>query len=253
MITRRQWHVRDKWKRHLALAGRPKIARHIPPTLFLSKRSLKQFLGRYESVFVKPVYGSFGNNIIKISRYHRKFRIHRESRVQIVARRQVPGIVFRHARRKRFMIQKGIALLRINTRPIDYRVLLLRPGGNWNIMGFMGKVATGNRIVTNYNHGGRPINFQRSLRLAGWSQGDISRVQRNMYRLCMTAARSFSSRYKHCRRLGIDLALDTGKNIWILEVNTNPSFDLFKHHHDRSLYRKIAKTMHAIRKFQSKR
>ena len=254
MIRKSQWHVRSKWSRHLGLSGSRRLARYIPSTRLLSRRNLKPFLRRHKIVFVKPVYGSFGNRIMKVARRkHGGYSVHREHHVRRVSSRGIVRTVFRHTGRRPFLIQKGVNILKVKRRPVDFRVLLLRPGSRWETMGIMGKMATGNRIVTNYNHGGRAVNFKELLRRAGWSPHRIDQMEARMIRIGRAAANKFSRRYKHCRRLGIDMAIDTEGRVWILEVNTNPFFDLFRHHENKHLYERIKRTMRQIRRNQSNR
>ncbi|WP_426446408.1 YheC/YheD family protein [Paenibacillus sp. S-38] len=255
MIRKRQWHVRSKWRRHLGLIGQRRLRRHIPPTSLLSRKTLKAYLKRYPVVYVKPVYGSFGNHIMKLGRRvrGRGYIVRREQRAQIIPAKQVERVVMRHARSRAFLIQKGIPLLHLGGHPVDYRLMLLKPFRDWRIMGIMGKVASGTRIVTNYNHGGRAIRFRESLRRAGFTTKQIDAVYAEMRRVGLLAARQFGSKHKHCRRLGIDFAIDTNRRIWIIEVNTNPFYQLFRHHENRKLYGRIHKIMQHIRKSQLNR
>lgn len=253
MISKKRWHIKDKWLRHLALARNPRVSRHLPPTRLLKRRSLRVYLGRYSEVFVKPVFGSFGNNILKVTKGNGVYLVHRERRVEQVEPERIAGRVLRHAGTNPYLIQKGIPLLRIGGRPVDFRLLLLKPGRRWQVMGIMGKIAAGNRIVTNYNHGGKPVGFKEALRRAGWNEARIRRTEQEMVRIGRAAARTFKSRYKHCRRLGIDYALDAAGRLWILEVNTNPYYDLFRFHENKRLYGRIDRYMKQIGKLQSDR
>jgi hypothetical protein len=149
------------------------------------------------------------------------------------------------------MMQRGVALVKLNKHPIDFRVLLLKPSHRWELMGIMGKMASGNKIVTNFNHGGQPIRFRTALSRAGWSEQDMDGVLRKIQRLCLTTARTFNKKYKYCRKMGIDIALNSSKQIWILEVNTNPTYDLFKYHGNKKLYGTIKRHYHSIEKRQS--
>jgi glutathione synthase/RimK-type ligase-like ATP-grasp enzyme len=253
VVSKSTWHLRDKWKRHLALIGIRGLSRHIPPTKLLNKGNLTKFLKRYKVIFVKPVYGAFGKNVTKITLDEDVGIVQRESKKKEVPLEAIPRLVRRHVGNQRYMIQKGVSLIEINGRPVDYRILLLRTDEKWNIMGVMGKVATGNRIVTNFSHGGRPIQFKKSLLRADCSEEEIDLLKTRMYRLALIAARKFTQRYKHCRKLGIDMALDKQKKIWILEVNTSPGFNLFKYHEDQTLYGRIKRDMKRIGKLQSKK
>lgn len=253
MIARRLWHIRDKWQRRLGLTGNRTVRRHIPPTSLLNGRTLAMYLGRYREVYVKPVYGSYGNRIMKVARGRDGFLIHREQSVQRIGRNAVRQAVFRHVRGGRYLVQQGVQLIRIDGRPVDFRVLLLRPNDRWQLMGIMGKQASGNRIVTNYSHGGKPLRLEDALRRAGWTAREAAETRRRMERLSMAAAQQFIRRFPHCRRMGVDIALDTNKRPWILEVNTNPQYELFRHHANRTLYGRIDRITRSIRARQSQR
>ncbi|XEC97375.1 YheC/YheD family protein [Paenibacillus tarimensis] len=250
MIKRRHWHIRNKIRRHRALTGDRRLLRNLPPTRLLNRKSLKTCLQKYKVIYVKPVYGSFGNKIMKLSRIRNHYVVRNEQKVRTVRANRISSVVFRHTRGRPFMIQKGISLQHVNGYPVDYRLLMLKPANSWLMMGIMGKQASGNRIVTNYNHGGKPIQFRQSLLSLGWTARQINNIQAKMVRIGLIAARQFARRYKHCRRLGIDLAIDTEKRLWIIEVNTNPLYDLFRHHENPTLYRRIDRYMKEIKKRQ---
>lgn len=254
MISKSRWHVRDKWKRHLALVGNRQVVRHIPPTRLLTgKRSLSEYLERYRTVFVKPSFGSFGNNIIKITKAGKDYLVQREKTIRRVPKDRIASVVTGHTKGKPFLLQKGVTLMTVNGKPLDFRLLLLRPDAEWLVMGIMGKIAGDNRIVTNFNHGGKPIGFEAALHKAGIGPERAARIRKDMYRIGLAASRTFNSRYKHCRRMGIDFALDTEGRLWIIEVNTNPYYELFRYHKNRSLYGTIGRYMKRIGRFQTKR
>ena len=251
MVKEKNWHVRSKWRRHLGLVGNRLLRRHIPATQLLNARSLATSLNHYQVVFVKPVYGSFGNRIMRIARRKDGYAVQQESRISHVPKQRIARTVFQHTRGHGFMLQKGVSLLHVGGRPVDFRVLLLRPNREWEVMGIMGKVATGRRIVTNFNHGGQAVQFRAILRKTGYSQSTIQRLEQQMKRISISAAQQFRKRYPQCRRLGIDIAIDQRQQLWILEVNTNPFFNLFRHHEDKGLYGRIRAKMGLIRRKQT--
>lgn len=253
MISKKVWHVKDKWKRHLALVPNRRVARHIPPTKLLGRKSLRDYLERYNVLFVKPVFGSFGNNILKATKKRQSVLVQRERRVVTLNKAQAEDRIMRHAGGRPYLIQKGISLLKIHGQPIDFRLLLLRPKDKWLTMGIMGKMAGGNRVVTNFNHGGKPVGFEKAMRTAGFTDEEIRWTQGEMIRLGLSAARTFQAKYRHCRRMGIDFAVDTEGRIWIIEVNTNPFYDLFRYHRNKGLHGTIDRYMKQIQRIQSNR
>src|SRR5690606_3942545 len=135
MVPRKLWHVRNKWRRHLSLVGSRRVQRHIPPTRLLNRDSLRSYLARYKEVHIKPIHGSYGNNIMKVSRRRNGYLVQREEQVSRVGRGEIAKTVFRHARSRSFMIQRGVTILTNGRRPVDFRVLLLRPNDRWELMG----------------------------------------------------------------------------------------------------------------------
>lgn len=254
MIRKRVWHVWDKWRRHRAIVVNRAIRKYIPPTrLLYDKAGLSRFLERNRVVFIKPVFGSFGNRIIRVARRKSDCLVQHENRIVRIPARRVYGKVRQHTKGRRFMMQRGISLIEFRGRPVDFRLLVLKPYGRWQVMGIIGKVATGNRVVTNFNHGGRPIGFTAALRAAGWSARDIAASRAELHRLGLGIARQFNRRHPHCRRMGIDIGIDRDKRIWIIEVNTNPFYELFRYHANKRLYGAIHRAMQTIRRTQSDR
>lgn len=190
---------------------------------------------------------------MKVTKCKAFYRIQQEKRVRRVSQRQLNREVVRKYRGKRYLIQRGVSLLSINGKPVDFRVLLLKPQNKWEFLGTMGKVAAANHVVTNYKHGGRPIGLNEALRQTGWKRQEIRNIETRMNDIALMTANAFNKRYKYCRRLGIDFAIDNNKKIWILEVNTNPYYELFRHHRNKQLYRKIERLMGEISKLQSNR
>lgn len=50
-------HIRNKWRRHRALASHPKARRMLPRTSTFHRRSLESYVDRFANSYVKPVGG----------------------------------------------------------------------------------------------------------------------------------------------------------------------------------------------------
>ncbi|MEI7024297.1 YheC/YheD family protein [Paenibacillus sp. y28] len=247
-----RWHVRSKWRRHQALSRDSRIRRHIPETSLYSRQALLSALRRHRVVFVKPVFGSFGKGILRISRGRAGYTVQSGTRKTTVAgRQQVVQMVSRYTGGRSYMIQRGISLLSMGRRPIDFRLLLLRPRRRWQIMGTMGKLAARGKIVTNFSSGGRPLTWDRALKAGlGLRARPRRSLLRRMNRLGMHIARRFRRKYDGTRKMGIDFAIDRRQRIWLLEINTNPRYELFRYHAKRGLYRRISRIVHGIHRRQ---
>lgn len=246
------WTQSTKWQRYNTLIRDLKVLPHLPETVRYSQRNLVMFLAKYNSVFLKPIIGTGGSGIIKIYfkepyyiMHYLKYKITFSSLERLFY--QISRIM--NHKHRPYMIQQGIDLISINNRPIDFRVLLLKPYNEWIPMGIMGKLGVENKVVTNKCRGGRPILFNvaiaRTLRL---NSTEIMNLEKKLFSLGVNVGEALSKDYRYVRELGMDIAIDKNKNFYILEVNAMPRYNLFKYHKNKALYPQIARYIHYIRR-----
>jgi len=244
------WTHSTKWQRYKTLKKEPSIIPHLPETTMYSQRNLVSLLAKYKSVFLKPTVGTGGSGVIKIyskgSQYilhYVKYKITFRSLDHLIY--HIPRII----NNRPYMIQQGIDLISINNRPIDFRVLLLKPYNEWIPMGIMGKLGVEDRIVTNKCKGGKPILFNvaiaKTLRL---NNAEIMNLEKKLFSLGVNVGEALSKDYGYVRELGMDIAIDKNKNFYLLEVNAMPRYSLFKYHKNKALYPQIAKYIYYIRR-----
>jgi len=241
--------IASKWIKHRVLAQYPSIRKHLPETHLYSPRYLWHMLQRHGTLYIKPVVGSGGHGIIRVKqRGKTSFAIQKDmKRYQVNSKGDLLLLLRRlMGEKRRYLIQKGIHLISIKKRPIDYRLLILRPESEWKVIGTIGKWAAPGKIVTNHCRGGKPINLLPSLKKSlGCSEQRCQRVEDKINRLGMRVAETLGNRYR-MRQMGLDIGIDKKLRIWILEVNTGPRYQLFRYHHDRTLYPKIVDYMRKI-------
>lgn len=138
-----------------------------------------------------------------------------------------------------FLIQKGIHLLKHSRRRFDFRVMVqVNLKGKWETTGIIGRLAHPKKIVTNYHSGGTPLPFERlmSTHMNTSQQQNYLGMLRKMG---VQVAHQLQSAYPRIKEIGIDVAIDTKLNPWILEVNTKPDPYLFRKLKDRRVFRKV--------------
>lgn len=144
-------------------------------------------------------------------------------------------------------MQKGIDLITINGRPIDFRVLLIKREKQWIPIGVMGKWAKKNKVVTNYSQGGQAISVKQALDSRKNLKGRAKKIEEVMSRCGKYLA---AKHFNYSRMFGLDIAVDKKGEIWILEGNTKPGYKLFRFHQDKQLYTRIN---HYVKKLRRKR
>lgn len=239
----RMRRVKGKLKKNNVMRKHPVLRRHLPETHRLRKGVLARMIKRYGTLFIKPDKGSQGVGIVRLRRRgRRKILISWGLRHRQVKRRLVGQTVRQilHAK-KTYLVQQGIRLAKYRNRLVDIRVLMQKPNSNWRISGQVVRVAARGRFVTNYHQGARPKPLQKVLAtIYKGKPGKIQSTIRNIKNISVTTAKVLYRKFPGIRQLGIDLALDRGGRIWIIEANTNPGTMLFKSLKNKRMYRVIA-------------
>jgi glutathione synthase/RimK-type ligase-like ATP-grasp enzyme len=247
MATRGYGLVRSKWRQSIAFSNDPILENRVPQTDLYNKSNVEKYLHKYQTVFLKPDEGSKGKGVIKIRRVGKYFIIQKGTKRYVYT---TPSTVYNVTQKlinnKKYIIQQGISLIQIDQRPVDFRILLFKPGSRWITMGVMGKWAAKNKIVTNYSSGGQAITLRKALKQnIAISEKESLLLENRLKRLGLHIAKTH---FNYAKELGLDIAIDRRKNIWVIEGNTVPGINLFKYHDDHQLYGKIRRIRNYIRK-----
>lgn len=198
-------------------------------------------LSRYNTVFFKPIDGSGGAKIVKITKQAGQFTAKHQTTAKVFATEQA---LFKwmntFAGTRSFILQKGITLAKSNGKPFDIRVMVQKTkDGSWKATALFCKVGRSNKVTTNYNQGGSIQFIDSTLKGAGFEDASRTAIKAELRQLGLHVADVFSRRSTNFKELGLDVAIDTGGRLWILEVNTRPQFYPLKNMKNKTLYRKI--------------
>ena len=210
-------NISSKWAKHEALRRHPALSAHMPETRRMTQASLRAMLERYRMVYVKPVVGSLGKGVMRVDSAGRGLRYQAG-----VRRRKHAHYASGYAAIKRetggrpYMVQRGIRLAKFGGRPFDLRVVVQRmPRTDWTVTGIAGRVAHPRKIVTNGSQGGTIYPANRLL------PGGAS-LQSRIRQIGLQAARKLHRVYPGLVEIGLDLAVDRNRRLWIIEANTRP-------------------------------
>lgn len=194
---------------------------------------LKAMCGKYQTVFLKPVTGSLGKGIIKISRqseggYQVSYTgLNGVRRMGYATLAQLFSSISSQMKAKRYQIQQGLRLMEVGGRPVDFRALVQRnQHGQWAITSVMARIAANNTFVSNLARGGTLSTVSDAVAKSNLPQGSRPAVGPKLRNAAINIARGIESQIEgHFAELGVDLAVDTGGRVWLLEVNSKPSKD----------------------------
>ncbi len=212
----------DKQAVHEMLSRDPVLAAHLPATESFTPEVLERMLRRYRRVYLKPVGGSLGRGIVRVTRTGRRRYVFRRSGGGRGTARGPERLTARLGGllgRRPYLVQQAVPLATYGGRPFDVRVLIQKNGsGRWVITRTYARVAGAGRIVSNVCRGGRGQGLGRVLRwtVRGRPQRTIRRVSRRVARVLEAEMGC------PLGELGVDLAVTRGGKVFVLEVNSKP-------------------------------
>ncbi|TBL76068.1 YheC/YheD family protein [Paenibacillus thalictri] len=216
------------------------LAKHIPDTRPFTRRHLANMLNRYKMVYVKPDGGSLGVGVVRVEKRGSSYRYQSGIRSFTFGTfEELFTTLKKHAGSRRYLVQKGIHLLKFEGRPFDFRVMIQKnPARQWEPTGTVGRVAHPRKIVTNGSQGSTI--YPATDLMKGHADGHKAvEVLRQMNRIARLTAARFSRTYPAINELGLDIAVDRNMKPWILEVNTHPDPCPFTKLEDKKAIRKI--------------
>ncbi|MEF3305215.1 YheC/YheD family protein [Paenibacillus sp. GYB003] len=232
---------RNKLAKYRILAKSRALRTALPKTRSFTKSHFRSLLKRYRKVVVKPVGGSGGAGVMSVSAKGRTYKVHYGKKKRTIAGLSaVYSYIKRKSKGVSCIVQRKIALARVNGRPFDARVMVQRSKrSGWVVTGKLAKIAGAGYMITNIKRSkGKVVPLRVALRKSGIGGKAAGRIGRRMDRIALRAARQLRSRYR-IRKVGLDAGIDRNGKVWIIEANFRPDVKLFLKLKNKSMYRRI--------------
>lgn len=231
--------IASKGLKTMILERDTKIKTYIPKTAWYRDDRLYQMLDTFGMVFVKPDKGGGGVGIIRVKKVTNSLvECKSLKHHKIVSKEKVSSLIHTYLKpEKRYLIQQGIELAKVNGRPFDIRLMLQRIDRKWKLTGMAAKLAAPGKIVTNFCKGGKPYTARDAVSKV--CPMEASKKMEELKKLAYRVAHVLSERYSGLKELGIDAGLDKNGNIWIFEVNTRPTYEMFRKLRNLQMYNNI--------------
>lgn len=214
-----------------------KLANHLPSTeVTVDYRQIKRFIDEEKDIILKPIYLSRGRGICIINSIQEGYKVadYRNSEVKefILGDDKELEDFFLNNQEfyDKYLIQRHLSLAKIDGAPYDIRVVMQkRRPGHWQCSGIECRVAAQESLITNISRGGYALTIEKALERS-FDVDDETRgkIKAEVDELCLNLCESLDELGHHFAEFGIDIALDTGGNAWIIEANVFPSFKGFK-------------------------
>ncbi|OPA80866.1 hypothetical protein BVG16_00505 [Paenibacillus selenitireducens] len=221
----------DKTEVFDALRGDPALQRYLPESRLLRNYAgLKTMCAKYSTVFLKPVRGSLGKGIIRISRQGTMY-LAQYATINGTKKLSYPSLLklFESLSGKmkttKYQMQQGLMLIDNTSRPVDFRALVQKNAtGKWHVTSIVGRIAGSNHFVSNLARGGSLSTVKEAVMKSNLPQSVKGEAHLKLHKAALEISKGIDTRIPaHFGELGIDLALDTSGHVWLLEVNSKPS------------------------------
>lgn len=220
---------------HLLANGGNSRPACLPDTSFVeSVADIKTALRHQTVIWLKPIRGSGGRNIVRIEkrghgRYHLfSPRLNTKNLNRSVASGQFHRFLRQTLRKRQYLLQEELALPEMpDGRKIDVRVTVSRDSvGDWVVTATTLRIGKQGQWVTNHHAGGQFLSVQSKrapsvLRLAKLNVHDMRRCEVAAVRV----ARILQKHTENLGFLGIDVA-PIDECCYVYDCNTKPGRDI---------------------------
>ncbi|MCX7572006.1 YheC/YheD family protein [Tumebacillus sp. DT12] len=206
-----------------ALQRQPLLADHLPETAVMrSAADLERWLDRHESVFLKPVRGSGGRGVLRVSRDQAGTYRVAGAKKSLWRREEWSFFLKKRLGETPHLIQQGLSLFETEGCKIDLRIVLHRDGDRtWQPITTVPRMGAIGSVVTNLAQGGQVKEFAW-LTERMTEQGLRAPQRERLEQIAVQAAEAVTLIRPTLAFLGLDLALDTTGRAYVLDINPRP-------------------------------
>lgn len=222
----------DKWQVYTWLSREPQLKSYLPQTALLaSEKKWGRFVEQHASFFIKPIHGSLGIGIIKLTRLpdgRYKYQIKGKKGVckegVVPSPEHIAAQICSKKKKQQYVIQQGLQLLTFEGRPFDIRILMQKDHtGSWRRTKAFCRLARQGDITSNLSTGGDALPLVDVLRKICSSREEQMRVQKKIQHLSRLLPEMIEqSSGLSLGELGLDIGMDEKHGLWLIEVNAKP-------------------------------
>lgn len=237
----------NKWHLFEWLSRSKATRTHIPQTRkYKPNMHLLPLLKKYSFLYLKPERGKAGTGIMRIRRIRRPrlsytLSIQESKSSQTIyfpnvtkLKEHINDLIGDQA----YIVQQGIVLSTLDSRPFDLRVLLQKnKRGYWAVTGIGARLAGESSITTHVPRGGTIENPKKLLSTA-FGAARAKRMMKKTEYTALLLAKQIEQRSGHqLGEMSMDLGVDRKARIWFFEANSKPMKFDEPHIRQKSLHR----------------
>ncbi|MGO0062219.1 YheC/YheD family endospore coat-associated protein [Brevibacillus fluminis] len=224
------------------------LLKWMPDTVDYSPANLRDMLGKYKLLYIKPGNGTGGRSILQLRRakdgYHllgrdlslvrRKAHLKSEAALVTWLNRWVKNQQIRNGN---FMVQQGLQLNLVPGRVADTRLLIQKDEtGTWSVTGLGVRVGPKDSSTSNLHGGGKAVPFQTFFR-ERFGEQKTGAILAECHELAHAVVDVIEQHFGSMMEFGLDIGVDVNGRVWLIEVNPKPGRDIFKEMGQTALFR----------------
>ncbi|WP_316571191.1 YheC/YheD family protein [Neobacillus sp. YIM B06451] len=209
--------------------------KYLPEThLFTSIAETRRLLDKHGSIYLKPIHGTLGLGIRQViaefpgSTCYCRFRDQngKNKLLKFSSLHALTSKMFGKRGLKNLLIQQRILLLKVDGRPVDFRVHTNKDGkGKWQVTAIAGKQAGFGSITTHVRNGG-DVHTLKEL----FGEKGATEYERKLTRAALELSEILEERLDGITaEFGFDFGIDRDGIVWLFEVNSKPGRSIFHH------------------------
>lgn len=218
----------NKWETWETLSPCPLLKEHIPHTKKLDNlETLDEMLKLHQIVYLKQMKGCKGKGIIKAEKTEEgyKFTYRLKGTITISDSQEAENFIKElnegNKRGDYYIVQQSIIVKKYQERPFDFRVVMQKDKAKqWGSSGIIARFGKRKSIATNFLLSGYALPIHDALKkVFKMTEKEIFLKEQEIVSICMEACRVLENTIGNYGDLGIDVIMDSNKNVWVLEIN----------------------------------
>lgn len=222
----------DKWQLYRLLSPDEEISKYLPETRLLkNKIDLLSMLQKHGMVYLKPVFGTLGLGIIRLTLKNKQVYIDRKVNEKhtrtVVLVSALPQLIGSLIAGRRYVIQQGVYLSRYKGRNFDVRITMQRnEQGIWVPVIIGAKIAAPNGITTHVHNGGSVRGVETVFNEVFGNRAET--YLKWMVEISARIGDVLEERLNSpVGEIGLDFGIDVDGHVWVFEANSKPGRMVF--------------------------
>ncbi len=224
-----------KWEAYRVFKRNPDMLPYLPETRFINSfRKVEIMAKKYHAIYLKPVNGTKGKNIIRVTKnrkspgYSYQFHLNgglcRGNANDLLQLRKKLRPVMTG---KSYLVQKEINLLCYEGGIVDIRVMVQKNhNGKWEATGMACRVGKPGAIISNISGGGSGMRVEIVLK-SFFGKKQVDQIIETIILVAITAVKSVEDYLGNCGEAGVDIGVDKFGKVWFIEANLRPARRVF--------------------------